>query len=553
MPVARPVCLLAVLLCALAEAREEAETVRYSLMMRQIDVAAADYRVDGRASEGRFSFRPPAGTPEWMQLSVSASVDGRRLPAFRLRNGETDVAQRPSQTLVYTNAEATAELEFKPFKAVLRLALHRSSPTAVSEVRIGEGSRTDSSLLFDPSVRVTPYHEFPVAEPCSIAPGLASPPPWVFSYRREGRSGCWSAALEPESDRIDFRTFDHVPAEDGRCCWSVRYPRTDPAAGDLVLPPLVFRFGDADYFAALQRHVDDLRAEGKMTVPARRLPAWHARTIACTWRYQREEPRREQATEKNCESYVKMLEDNGIDFGTLIIDDFWGREHGLWEADPAKWTDLRGFIDRQHAKGRRVLLWICTDGEGLSAEERRGSQWNIESPAYQARLKAAARRLLSSEPGCYDADGVKFDFTSSMPGDCRGLKFVGCGYIRRRFEMVTDALLAVKPEAILDYQCYNPYFTHTLTMLRLNDYFGSAVHGLPEMRLRAKIAAICAPGALIDTDHIGFRQYSYDGAYDFFRAAHELGVPSLYLGPQDMEDSELMKAIRTGHCRGDLP
>ena len=152
--------------------------------------------------------------------------------------------------------------------------------------------------------------------------------------------------------------------------------------------------------------------------------------------------------------------------------------------------------------------------------------------------------MLSSEPGCYDADGVKFDFTSSAPGDCRGLKHVGCGFIRERFRVLSEALLAVKPEAILDYQCTNPYFTHTLTMLRLNDYFGATEHGLPEMRLRTKIARITAPGALIDTDHISFREYTYEGGYDFFRSCRELGVESLYLNDDDLKDPELLSILQ---------
>ncbi len=153
--------------------------------------------------------------------------------------------------------------------------------------------------------------------------------------------------------------------------------------------------------------------------------------------------------------------------------------------------------------------------------------------------------MLSADPGCYNADGVKFDFTSSYVGDCRGrgLRNVGCGFIRERFRVLSEAFLAVKPEAILDFQCTNPYFTHTLTMLRLNDYFGVPEHGLAEMRLRAPIARLCAPGALIDTDHISFSEFSYEGGLDFFRKCTEFGVPSLYLGPSDVRNGALLEIL----------
>ena len=521
-----------------------AAEVSYSLFSDSLDLRGLDYRVQGAVREGRFSFRPLEGSPEWVELAVSASVDGRPLPPFAPVDGATDMRAAPSFTLVYTNAAARAELTFRPTSTELALRIFRPESRALRTVEVACGSASDATQVFDPSVRHASYHEFPVRAPRSIEPGIASPPPWLFSYRRDGRPGCWSVALEPQPDVLGFLSFGHVPAGSQGVAWEIGYPERSPESGDLVVPPLVFRFGDADFFAALQRHVDDLRSAGKMKVPVRRPPAWHTNTLACTWRYQREKPRREQATEANAEAYVKMLEDNGISFGTLIIDDFWGRDHGVLEADPRKWKDLRGFIDRQHAKGRHVLLWICPEGVGLPDDEQVDQQWNIENPAFVRRLKESLHRLLSSDPGCYDADGLKFDFTAGYPEDFGTLRKAGCDYLRRRFEMVTDFCLAVKPDALLDYQCYNPYFTHTLTMLRLNDYFGAPENGLGEMKVRARIASICAPGAPIDTDHIGYRAFSYRGTLPFFRRQADLGVRSLYLAPDDLKDPELLSVLQ---------
>ena len=522
--------------------------VRYSAFCGGLDLAADGYSVRGDMAAGRFSFRTPDRASEWVELAVAASVDGRDLGPWSLVGGETRQSAAASYLVVYTNSSsARAELEFLPSKAVFRLSFGAGAIGPVRAVTLGTGSRTDSDYVFDPSFDRQPYHEFPVGVARRIYPGLASPPPWVFSYRKEGRRGCWSAALEPDAAKINFNGVRHGGCAGGRLAgWTVHYPVCRALEGPrFETPPMALRFGDEDFFGALTRHVADLKAEGRMRVPARRLPDWHSRTIACTWRFQRGPVRRDKADEATTEAFVKMLEDAGIDFGTLIIDDFWGAEHGIWEADPKKWRDMRGFVDRQHAKGRRVLLWVCTDGEGLPANERMDAyNWNLDSVAFQARLKAAARRMLSPEPGCYDADGVKFDFTSTAPAAYGDAKDVGCGYLLRRFEMLSAALMAVKPDAILDYQCCNPYFTHTLTMLRLNDYFGAPEHGLDEMRLRARMARICATGALVDTDHIGFGGFSYRGGYDFFRHAHELGVPSLYLRPEDLEDRELLESIR---------
>lgn len=522
--------------------------IRYSAFCGGLDLAGDGYRVLGDMKRGRFSFRSADGKNEWLELSVSAAVNGVALAPFSFAGKETDAGRSAVYALSYTNASARAELAFRPQKVSLSIALLGKTDGPLRSITLCPGSRTDSDYVFDPSVGRQPYHEFPVDERRLIYPGLASPPPWMFSYRKEGRRGCWSAAFEPEVENINFDGVCHEPDPGGRRLgWTVRYPVCAALRKALAAPPLVLRFGDGDFFGALARHVADLKAEGKMRVPERKLPEWHKRTIACTWRYQRGNPKREKADESTCEAYVAALEKNGIDFGTLIIDDFWGGKHGIWEADPGKWRDLRGFIDRQHAKGRKVLLWVCTGAEGLPEDERQDGNWNLESAALRRRIRESARRMLSPEPGCYDADGVKFDFTSTSPADYAGAKDVGCGYLLKRFEILSEALLAVKPDAILDFQCCNPYFTHTLTMLRLNDYFGVPEHGFAEMSLRARIARICAPGALIDTDHVGFGTFTYRGGEEFFRRAHELGVPSLYLCEEDFDDAELMEILKSAY------
>ena len=540
----------AVFAVAIASISFAGDEVAFSAFCGNLDLSANGYRVFGDIGKGRFSFRPERnGSVQWFELAVSAAIDGTEALPFALADGgETRSGSAKEYVLVYTNANASAELVFRPDTAVLSFVFSPPFVLPVRSVILAAGSRTDSDYVFDPSVGRLPGHEFPIENPRRIYPGLASPPPWIFSYRKEGRDACWSVAFEPQPNKIEFNGVRHVPCDGGRgIAWAVNYPECKAIERQFSVPPLVFRFGDDDFFAALERHVADLQTEGKMRVPERRLPSWHSRTIACTWRYQRRPQPQQKADEANTEAYVKMLEDNGIDFGTLIIDDFWGKEHGIWEADSAKWRDLRGFIDRQHAKGRRILLWVCTDASGLPEEERLGLNWKLESPAFKARLKRAAHRMLSNDEGCYNADGVKFDFTSTSPADYGDATDVGCGYIRKRFEMLTEALLSVKPSAILDYQCYNPYFTHTLTMLRLNDYFGVPKHGFEEMSIRARIAKICAPGALIDTDHVSFAEYSYRGGEEFFRRAHELGVPSLYLNENDLKDTQLLELIKSGN------
>ena len=63
------------------------------------------------------------------------------------------------------------------------------------------------------------------------------------------------------------------------------------------------------------------------------------------------------ATQSNYKHFLRILEQKRMFPGTIIIDDKWQRTYGSPEPDIGKWVDMRGFIDRQHTQGRRVLLW----------------------------------------------------------------------------------------------------------------------------------------------------------------------------------------------------
>ena len=64
------------------------------------------------------------------------------------------------------------------------------------------------------------------------------------------------------------------------------------------------------------------------------------------------------ATQENYERWIAVVEERGLPFGTLVIDDKWQEHYGTFVVDTQKWPDMPGFIARQHARGRRVLLWV---------------------------------------------------------------------------------------------------------------------------------------------------------------------------------------------------
>ena len=116
-----------------------------------------------------------------------------------------------------------------------------------------------------------------------------------------------------------------------------------------------------------------------LDVSEKHVPEWWLRPIYCGWGDQvatslaMEGPGQECRAMAYCiqglyERWIKRLEESGVPVGTVIIDAGWSPA-GTLEPNRIQWPDLRGFIQRQHDKNRRVLLWLATFlHEGLPDE-----------------------------------------------------------------------------------------------------------------------------------------------------------------------------------------
>ena len=149
----------------------------------------------------------------------------------------------------------------------------------------------------------------------------------------------------------------------------------------------------------------------------------------------------------------------------------------------------------------------------------------------------------SDDPGCYNADGIKFDFTALFPTkpEC---SHYGVGYILERYRMVAEAMRAVKPDAMILNQSTNPYFMKYQSAIRLNDFTALPCHGLEEMLIRSKIAHAVGMGLPVDSDHITCGGMSYEGGIDFFREMESVGEISLYVNENDLASPEILEAVR---------
>ncbi len=367
-----------------------------------------------------------------------------------------------------------------------------------------------------------------------------SPAPFCFPLRLRG--GEWMSVFPaPTVDELLFTGFSTDPGTAGDIGFSLDYSGRPEFTGGYRFPPLVFRFGAADPFAALKDHARTLVSMGKLEPPRREEADWWHGVMTCGWAAQAGGG--QGCTQKAYEEYVERLDGAGVDWDILTIDDFWGMSYGVWDVNTERWPDLRGFIRRCHEKGRRVLLWICVKPDGLPDDEVyiTGDLRLLDprNPKYIRRLERCFARMFGHGADDLDADGIKLDFTGQVPlagpAQCAE-RLYGMRYLYELYRLIHDTAKRVKPECLLDLQVANPYFAPLYDMTRLNDFFLPDEAAVSVMRVRARIAHAVGFGALVDTDHPSTEEY--------YRTAYTFGNMSLYATKKVLADPVRLGAIR---------
>ena len=131
--------------------------------------------------------------------------------------------------------------------------------------------------------------------------------------------------------------------------------------------------------------------------------------------------------------YANGIIENGFTPGILMIDEGWQRSYGAWEFDPIKFPDPKGMIEKLHAMGFKLMLWVtpyvlCSgydyvvntlfnqNGERLFMRNEDGEvsiiQWWNGHCAVLDMTKECDRRYLSDQLDrlvSLGVDGFKFD------------------------------------------------------------------------------------------------------------------------------------------------
>ncbi|MBE2270517.1 MAG: hypothetical protein IAE80_19930 [Anaerolinea sp.] len=369
-------------------------------------------------------------------------------------------------------------------------------------------------------------------------PGKASwfftPPPFAFAFGLGKRWVGIGVEAVPCANRYSQLTYR---AQSGGFAFDLSFDGYTHVDGTYTLPALGFDFAP-DAYAALGCHVQALRDQQFAVSPhTADLPAWWNEPIYCGWGSQCHvaamagERAPDFARQPLYEEFLGALEHHGIVPGIVVLDDKWQLTYGDNRVDPAKWHDLRGFIDAQHAAGRKVLLWLkAWDAEGIPADEcitnAAGVKLAVDptNPAFEQRFRESIRVMLQD----YDADGFKLDFTARIPTS-PGLRLYenvwGLELMKRYLSILYSAAKSVKRDALVMAHTPHPYLADVLDMIRLNDVnAGKPVN--PAMTHRARVATLACPSALIDTDNWQMPDKAAWRAY--VQLQPTLGVPSLY-------------------------
>lgn len=537
------------------------------------------------SADGRWAqLSAPDGTP-WVRLSLLAAFDTLGAPDETLAVEAPVVARapdgngNPSTTVTVRRrssvfAEAVCHLECRDDALVLRHEVEGRG--RLDEVRLAGGrslaveglgviySGSELPTLFSPNPE-DPRHLLRSAGKPAVVGVLGDSLPgrghWFFTpaplfFALAAESGL--AAPEDATERgwlglglvapitaLTCTEFGYVPADEGFFI-RLAYEGHQEVAGRFAAPALVLLPGCADPYTGLADYRAQLVAADAVPPPSERAqPAWWRAPMFCGWGAQCRlaaldgRPAKEHCSESTYEEFLAELAARDIVPATVVVDDGWQGHYGLAVPHPQRWPDLRGFIDRRHDAGQKVLLWWkAWDPEGVPPEwcvtDPAGMPVAIDPTHPQAAAHLAATIRQFCAPDGFDADGMKVDFTARTPSGyaLRGAGDAwGMALLHELLRVVYVAAKEAKPDALVITHTPNAAFADVSDMIRLNDMLRLDEQNpdsplVSQMRYRARVVAATCPELLIDTDD--WCAPSLAQWREYWAMKDTLGVPALY-------------------------
>ena len=529
----------------------------------------------------------------WMRLCAMSSAHTREARDESMSLSEPEVRTESDAVVVTIRSMSPAwrerALELRCTRDSVEITLEARGTGVLTDVTIlgGDGilptgasgtfrSGFDAQSLYVPSPTEPVAFVRPVWSAASLGVvgdadpgrlnGIFSPPPLALAFGRDPATdafspgpGPWLATwLRAPVEELGFTTMRFDPVDGGgllRLAYEGHTPVDTGAHGVWRSPTIVIR-PVATPGDALREYRDDLVQAGFATAAVQRPTPWWLEPIFCGWGAQVARggaPAPDLCRQEIYDEFLETLAGASLDPGTIVIDDRWQAQYGTAEPDTDAWPDLRGWIDRRHAEGRRVLLWFkAWDPAGLPAEEcvtdaaGRPIAADPGSPAYLSRLDAIVERLLSVEG--LDADGFKVDFTQRAPSgnmlrSAAGSDGVwGVAALHRLVSRIHAAAKRIKPDALVITHTVHPSFGAVTDMVRTNDVLEHDVTGAPvsvaaQLRARHEIVANVLPGHPVDTDQ--WPMPNREEWLDYARTQVLLGVPALYYLERVREDEPI--------------
>jgi Glycosyl hydrolases family 31 len=310
-------------------------------------------------------------------------------------------------------------------------------------------------------------------------------------------------------------TYNGIGVAIGRSSFAAMYQtasQTSAQEKDIEGPALGIYFGsNADEI--LTNYRASLPPSKTLTSSGSATPEWWSRPIYCSWGDQAYAARMREgrldesygsryATKENIDRWLAIAAREKLPIGTVILDLGWMSAYGDFEPNYKHFSDLRGYIEKLHAKGLHVLLWIpMYEATGAlfnldktksdvaakhpdwlvhTREGKLTDVFDYTNPNVRDYLRSRIHYMLSSARGGLDADGLKIDFIDRLPNPALSTfrnPSWGIGEVMNAkvMELIYTSAKEAKADAFIDSSFVNPLFHAWQDVTRLNDDVSNAV------------------------------------------------------------------------------